>query len=168
MNIVRATQQQKAADQEWAAAFAAHEQVEPELIPFAGRLRNTSMAASHRAEALEYAPRAGITELMPDPMRRHPPTRALTRCQPPRPGEFLGRVRRGHHDAPRRRTGHQRGRPGQIAARLRINHKVSRRHHRRDRRRATRKRHTGNRGAHSRPPRNWRLTTATIAALARG
>ena len=73
MNIVRATQQQEAADQEWAAAFAAHEQVEPELIPFAGRLRNTSVAASHRADALEYALRAGITELMPDPIRRHPP-----------------------------------------------------------------------------------------------
>jgi hypothetical protein len=73
MSIVRATQQQEAADQEWAAAFAAHEQVEPELIPFAERLRNTSVAASHRAEALEYALRAGITELMPDPIRRHPP-----------------------------------------------------------------------------------------------
>ena len=73
MSVVRATQQQEAADQEWAAAFAAHEQVEPELIPFAERLRNTSAAASHRAEALEYALRAGITELMPDPIRRHPP-----------------------------------------------------------------------------------------------
>jgi hypothetical protein len=85
VSVVKAQQQQEAADIEWADAFAAHERAMPDLVPFADRLQATATAASHRAEALEYAMRAGITELMPDPVRRHPPRELDHRASRPGP-----------------------------------------------------------------------------------
>lgn len=85
MSVSKAQQQQEAADIEWAEAFAAHERAMPDLVPFADRLQATATAASHRAEALEYAMRAGIVELIPDPVRRHPPRELDQRASRPGP-----------------------------------------------------------------------------------
>jgi hypothetical protein len=85
VSVSKAQQQQEAADIEWAEAFAAHERAMPDLVPFAERLQATATAASHRAEALEYAMRAGIVELIPDPVRRHPPRELDHRASRPGP-----------------------------------------------------------------------------------
>ena len=61
------------AQTDWDNAIRSHEQVIPELEPFAARLRATAQASAKQAAAFEYAAETGLRALAKDPVTRHPP-----------------------------------------------------------------------------------------------
>ena len=61
------------AQSDWDNAIRSHEQVIPELEPFAARLRATAQASAKQAAAFEYAAETGLRALAKDPVTRHPP-----------------------------------------------------------------------------------------------
>jgi hypothetical protein len=71
------------AQNDWDAAIRAHEEVMPELAPFAERLRATSQASAKQAAAFEYAAEAGLRSLAKDPVVRHPPRELSGKYRPP-------------------------------------------------------------------------------------
>jgi len=71
------------AQNDWDAAIRAHEEVIPELAPFAARLRATSQASAKQAAAFEYAAEAGLRSLAKDPVVRHPPRELSGKHRPP-------------------------------------------------------------------------------------
>jgi len=71
------------AQTDWDAAIRAHEEVMPELAPFAARLRATSQASAKQAAAFEYAAEAGLRSLAKDPVVRHPPRELSGKHRPP-------------------------------------------------------------------------------------
>ncbi len=73
MSRATAVERVREAQTDWDKAIRAHEQAMPELLPFAARLRETSVAAAKQAAAFEYAVEAGLSALAKDPVVRHPP-----------------------------------------------------------------------------------------------
>jgi hypothetical protein len=73
MSRATAVERVREAQSDWDKAIRAHEQVMPELLPFAARLRETSNAAAKQAAAFEYAAEAGLRALAKDTVIRHPP-----------------------------------------------------------------------------------------------
>jgi hypothetical protein len=73
MSRSAAIERVREAQTDWDEAIRAHEQVMPELDPFAARLRATSRAAARQAAAFEYAAEAGLGALEKDTVVRHPP-----------------------------------------------------------------------------------------------
>lgn len=73
MSRATAIERVRDAQTDWDDAIRAHEQVMPDLDPFAARLRATSAAAAKQAAAFEYAAEAGLRALAKDTVVRHPP-----------------------------------------------------------------------------------------------
>ncbi len=73
MSRATAVERVREAQADWDKAIRAHEQVMPELAPFAARLRETSNASAKQAAAFEYAAEAGLRVLAKDTVVRHPP-----------------------------------------------------------------------------------------------
>ncbi len=73
MSRETAIQRVRNAQTDWDNAIRSHEQVMPELGPFAARLRATSHASAKQAAAFEYAAETGLRALAKDPVTRHPP-----------------------------------------------------------------------------------------------
>jgi len=85
MSRATAIERVREAQADWDKAIRAHEQVMPELGPFAARLRETSHAAAKQAAAFEYAAEAGLRALGKDTVVRHPPPELSTSAN--RPGD---------------------------------------------------------------------------------
>ena len=94
MSRATAIERVREAQTDWDKAIRAHEQVMPELGPFAARLRETSHAAAKQAAAFEYAAEAGLRALAKDTVVRHPPRELSPEREPPRRPTDLGAVRR--------------------------------------------------------------------------
>ena len=73
MSRATAIQRVRDAQTDWDNAIRSHEQVMPELGPFAARLRSTSAASAKQAAAFEYAAETGLRALAKDTVTRHPP-----------------------------------------------------------------------------------------------
>jgi hypothetical protein len=78
MSRATAIERVRDAQADWDKAIRAHEQVMPELGPFAARLRETSHAIAKQAAAFEYAAEAGLRALAKDTVVRHPPRELST------------------------------------------------------------------------------------------
>lgn len=85
MSRATAIERVRDAQSDWDKAIRAHEQVMPELGPFAARLRETSRAAARQAAAFEYAAEAGLRALAKDTVVRNPPHELSPAAN--RPGE---------------------------------------------------------------------------------
>lgn len=83
MSRATALERVREAQHDWDAAIRAHEEVMPELAPFATRLRATSQASAKQAAAFEYAAEAGLRSLAKDPVVRHPPRELSGKHRPP-------------------------------------------------------------------------------------